>query len=475
MATSPTSIRSHDELLVFQQLAAVNLARGSSATFAAAPPSQPAPRGAKLRRRAAVASAAPRTAQVLLVEDADGVLHWEYEPAGTAAAGVRGPGLAAARRAVLRNRYRGGLFGGTRIVASAEAADVGPNRITDALQKLDLQLTPDPGLRVLQGRVLHKPGDAPAQLAGASRVLLLVHGTFSCGDMYVRELAAPEFAQGQQFIDNLPGRYSHVVSFDHPTLSVSPMLNAIDLENALTAAGLAEATPVDVVCHSRGGLVTTWWLLNTRFKAERVVSVAAPLVGTSLASPYRVRLLLDYLANYAKFLSRGLKTAATVPTFASGFLAGAGGLVGVLGSVTSAVASLPIADAGIALVPGLHAMSRVTNNAEIHRLWDANRFARAAANVRFHVIGADYEPADNSPWWNLWAKFKQLPWNAADAVTDKLFPGGNDLVVDTDSMGANLGAPAARVHMFAKKEGVHHCAYFGHAVAVTKLRAWLQV
>lgn len=474
MATSQTSIRSHEDMLIFQQLAAVNLARGSSATFAAAPPSEPVARGAQLRRRAALASAAPRTAQVLLVEDADGVLHWEYEPAGTTAAGLRGPGLAAARRAVLRNRYRGGLFG-TRIVASAEAADVGPNRITDALQKLDLQLTPDQGLRMLQGRTLHKPGDVPVRLAGASRVLLLVHGTFSCGDMYARELAAPEFAQGQKFIDDLPSRYSHVVSFDHPTLSVSPMLNAIDLENALGAAGLAEATPVDVVCHSRGGLVTTWWLLNTRFKAERVVAVAAPLAGTSLASPYRVRLLLDYLANYAKFLSRGLKTAATVPTFASGFLAGAGGLVGVLGSVTSAVASLPIADAGIALVPGLHAMSRVTNNAEIHRLWDADGFSRAAANVRFHVIGADYEPADNSPWWNLWAKFKQLPWNAADAVTDKLFPGDNDLVVDTDSMRANLGAPAAHVHIFAKKEGVHHCAYFGQAVAVTKLRSWLQV
>ncbi len=202
------------------------------------------------------------------------------------------------------------------------------------------------------------------------------------------------------------------------------------------------------------------------------MAVAAPLDGTSLASPYRIRYLLDYLANYAKLMSRGLKTAAMAPTFASGFLAGAGGLMGVLGGFTSALSALPVADAGIALVPGLHSMSRVTNNAEIKRLWETAPFTAGAQKVKCFAVTSDFEHQNDKAWWDLWGQLKELPWAAADGMSDRLFPGANDLVVDTVSMRRNGFVDELS---FASSEGVHHCAYFINAKTVTRLGAWLEL
>ena len=50
-----------------------------------------------------------------------------------------------------------------------------------------------------------------------------------------------------------------------------------------------------MVCHSRGGLVTRWWLevfQRDLMPRARVVFVASPLMGTGLASPYRLRTAL---------------------------------------------------------------------------------------------------------------------------------------------------------------------------------------
>jgi pimeloyl-ACP methyl ester carboxylesterase len=452
----------------FQLLASAQIARGTAATFVKADQGGGArrPAGTAVKRGTRASQAGEPTAQVMLVEDSRGVLRWDYR-AGTVDAARNGaPSL---RRSAFggRSRYRGGIFGG-RLIASADVAEVGPNAIGIALEKLDRELTPQQGLRLLNGASLGAPVKPDGQLKNATRLLLLVHGTFSKGDMYFEQLPGAFFASA------LAQRYSHVASFDHPTLSVSPILNAMDLENALRKAGLPSETPVDIVCHSRGGLVASWWIRSTRCKVEKLVAVGAPLSGTSLASPYRIRHLLDYFANYARALSGGLNASAAFPSFASGFLAGAGGLMGILGGVSSALSALPVADAAVALVPGLHGQSRVTNNAELDRLWGDPRWSTAGANPDCYVVKSDFEAKRDAPWWNILGQLRQLPWLAADGVTDRLFPSSNDLVVDTESMSHKLILPTDSLS-FDRKAGIHHCAYFAQAATVSKLHTWLQI
>lgn len=454
----------------FQRLAAQQVARGAAATFEVRP--QPgtagqAPAGA-LRRGLRGAGAGAANAQVVLLEDSRGVLRWDYRPA------TGGSGSPSLRRAAMggRGRYRG-LFSIGETLTRTDVAEVGPNAITAALHKLDEKLTPHQGLRLFKdGRLSDPltPADGQRPLAEARRLLLLVHGTFSKGDVYVEALPKAFFTQA------MAQRYSHVASFDHPTLSVSPVLNAIDLENALRSAGLKETARVDVVCHSRGGLVASWWIRSTRYTVDKLVAAGAPLSGTSLASPYRIRHLLDYFANYARMLSSGLNASAAFPSFASGFLAGAGGLVGILGGISGTLSALPVADAAVALVPGLNGQSRVTNNAELGRLWADPRWSAGAGAgaPACYVLSSDYEPQRKDPWWNVLAQLKQLPWIAANGVTDKLFPGGNDLVVDTDSMSHRCIVPTDTLS-FGVGEGVHHCAYFTHEKTVERLQHWLQL
>lgn len=449
----------------FQQLAAVQIALGASATFGAAARAD-AQRQTMAQMKKGVRST-PRSrpsAQVMLLKDSRGVLRWDYRAPATQERSGGAPGL---RRSsgMARSRYRGSTPVGS-VIASAEVAEIGPNEITSALQRLDARLTPHPGLRLWNGTAFARTAVAQKALGDCKRLLLLVHGTFSSGEMYAEQLDAAFLTAASQ-------RYSHVVAFDHPTLSVSPMLNALDLEHALLEAGLPLETPVDVVCHSRGGLVVGWWVRATHFRVEHLVAVGAPLRGTSLASPYRIRYLLDYLANLSRLLSDGLQGAAAFPSFASGFLAGAGGLMGILGGFSGALAALPLADAGIALVPGLHGQSRVSNNAELDRLWVGTRPPNHQPPPVCYVVSSDFEVLKEAAWWNIVAQLKQLPWVAADGLTDRLFPGTNDLVVDTDSMSGEL--PVAERLQFQGQDAVHHCAYFRHPKTIKALQKWLKV
>src|SRR6185436_4644206 len=101
--------------------------------------------------------------------------------------------------------------------------EVPPNEVVAKLEQLDLSLTPARGLRQW---VNGQPGPIK-KLAPKGRVLLLVHGTFSRGDMYFEEFAATP--DGQGFLTACAKKYDAVVTFDHPTLAMSPWINALDL------------------------------------------------------------------------------------------------------------------------------------------------------------------------------------------------------------------------------------------------------
>src|SRR5208283_5185534 len=103
--------------------------------------------------------------------------------------------------------------------------------------------------------------------------------------------------------------YDQILAFDHPTLSVSPMLNALDLARRLDGS----KADIDVVCHSRGGLVTRWWLeaFDRPIGKRRAVLVGAPLEGTNLAAPPRLRYVLSWFSN----LNRVVGAAASMIPF----------------------------------------------------------------------------------------------------------------------------------------------------------------
>jgi Alpha/beta hydrolase len=429
------------------------------------------------RRRGFSSEADNGLAAVQLVED-DGILRWVYEP----------PLL---RRAGTRRAWRASVTSWRDVVERYEFPELGENQVTAALVGVDMMLNSERGLR----RWERAPGGAfgegtwraisPHEVrAVKGRVLLLIHGTFSKSGMYDSELlAVPEKnpplpgTPGQQLWERWTdpkNGYAAVLAFEHATLSVAPWLNAIALVRALD--GLQ--APLDVLCHSRGGLVARWALSFGHLKVSQIVFVGSPLMGTSLAAPNRLRAALDLLANVASAVSiTSVGVAAAIPP-AAPLALGAAGLSRVLGRTLRLGSSIPLADAAVGLVPGLQSQSRVANNLELREL------SQTTTNVKLRGIGVVFKPieVETSPW-KFWKRFSNLGAQAGYYVADMIFQQPNDLVVDIDSMN-QLGpkdkndiAPrldTAEWKNLGEKPDTHHCSYFRDAAVIDQLDKWLR-
>ena len=407
-----------------------------------AAPTEPVSLPISMRRRRGYTDAVADPRASVSLRDDDGVLRWTYE--APAAQTVRG-----------RARRAGGFSFGD-VLQRFEYQDIGPNQVTQGLVALDAQLTPAQGLRQWRDGVL-VPAAVP--LAGAGEAsLLLVHGTFSHGGMWFDQLQASD--PGRELLAQWRRVYGdRVYAFDHPTLSVAPWLNALDLHRALRGID----GPIDIVCHSRGGLVASWLLRLAPVRARQVVFVGSPLAGTSLASPYRLRAALDMLANVANALSLAGQAAATVFPLA----AGAAGLAKVLGKTLQLGSTLPIADAAVALVPGLASQQRISNSAETRALF-ADRWL---AEPAYAVVSADFEPHLDQPAWKFWTRFRHLGLQVASLGADIVFPGANDLVVDTESMSFLGQPPQGRPEVLAlgRTSTTFHTNYFRDPAVVAFL------
>jgi hypothetical protein len=322
--------------------------------------------------------------------------------------------------------------------------------ISAMLDRLDKHLNADRGLREVKNGVL---GPIGAQPAREGRVLLLVHGTFSSASSTLAAWNATE--EGRRVLARAERDHTQVLAYEHATLSVSPILNALELKRAFAGS----RAKVDVVCHSRGGLVVRWWLevLDTeRLRDARVVFVGAPLHGTSLAAPNRLRHALDMLTNAAFALgSGGLVLAAAIP-----WLSAVGGILRVFAAGTGAVSKTPLVDATLAMIPGLAGQARTNNNFELEGL--AAGSARVPSGYRFVV--SNYQPVDRGDRWKFWTYYTQLGAAAADALADFVFNCENDLAVDTSSMTQLAGTLSAtdkdQICDFGLSRTVHHLNYF---------------
>jgi hypothetical protein len=371
---------------------------------------------------------------------------------------------------------------GARVLKEVSVPILEPNEYVAALSGTDEYLNSEcgTGLRVVQkvernGAVAFEATKEGLKQQYTGKTLVIVHGTFSSSKNSLGEYAATE--QGRQFLsDALKAYQGQVLVFDHPTLSVSPFLNALDLARAMQGS----TGSVDVIAHSRGGVLVRWWLevLGDGLAGAKVRAILAgsPLKGTSLAAPNRVQPFLSVLSNIGSFVTKTLQIAAAANPFTLASFA-------LLRFIVrreknnwgfppiDGIGSRPGVDAAVAVIPGLQGQSAVQNNQELERLWTA----RTAANVQYFAITANFEPERMG--WRLWKVITEFGTRTTDALADKVFPGENDLVVDTAHM-TYLGektAPIANAHAFRSQSEVHHCSYFRQPATLDFLRQSLGV
>jgi hypothetical protein len=286
--------------------------------------------------------------------------------------------------------------------------------------------------------------DAPAtgaeidwDLLASGPTLLMIHGTFSQTHTGFGELSP-------QVVGDLNRLYDgRVLAFDHPTLTEDPRQNVAWLL-AQVPRGLH--LDVDIVCHSRGGLVSRVLAERQRELAgghevvavDKVVFVASPNAGTILANPDYMSHLVDSYTNILNFTPGPL-------------------LVESLEAVITVVKHLAVG--AVAGLPGLAAMRPGGPFLSWLNVPAGN------GSGRYYAITGDYA-----------APSAGLRRHAADRVMDKIFAEANDLVVPTAGVhGANGSSrfPVAKVYQFTGVEGVDHGGYFANKVARDKLLDWL--
>lgn len=369
-------------------------------------------------------------ARYQLVE-VDGLLDWEEVSAAPP---------------VFRQRRRGlGTTTASGAIASIDFEKLAPSQVVGFLEARDKSLTPERGLRrwdPVSGKLV------AAKAPENGEVLLFIHGTFSNSGNVIESLLRT--TEGNQFLHDMSRKYNgNVYAFDHPTLSVSPILNAMDLAREI---GPSKAT-FDVISHSRGGLVTRWWC--EAFdpwgdRCKKAILVGSPLAGTGLAAPSNIRATIRLLSNVAGAAGKvaGLATAA-VP-----ILSVVEALIQVLSTITSWTANTPLVDAAVSMVPGLCGQSRFGNNPELLRLLQIPTNPQ-----RYYGVVSNFQPTD--PIWAFWRVFRRE--RLADFGADLIFDGANDLVVDTTSMThLNDGVPIPKNQIldFGNSATVHHLNYF---------------
>lgn len=288
-------------------------------------------------------------------------------------------------------------------------------------------------------------GDGDWTSLGAGRALLFMHGTFSTAQSAFCDL--PDAT-----MDELHRRYhGRVFAFDHFTLSHSPQQNVAEFATRIPHGVDLD---VDIVSHSRGGLVSRVLAgeLNDSvvpgLRVNRAVFVAAPNHGTALADA-------DHMI---AFIDRWTTLLNLAPP----------GPLEIVADVLEAIVTV-VKVIGHAALNGLSGLASMAPKGEFMSHINAG----AAPGTRYFSIAADYRPAPSGALWSL------VRDRAVDAVVDRVFgSAANDLVVPT--LGVSEGGsdpvfpiPADRAFAFRGSTGVHHTNYFAQPETSERLLTWL--
>ncbi len=281
---------------------------------------------------------------------------------------------------------------------------------------------------------------AALQRLAEDRSLLFVHGTASSSHGGFGRIPHDVFTELYQ-------RYGgRVLALDHPTVSVSPEETVAWLAGELAALGDRKLT-VDIVSHSRGGLVSRLLsehpqLTSGRLDVGRLVMVATPNAGTELARPERLGQLLNRLTSLLQLVpSNGITDALDV-------------ILAVVKQV--AIGAFKGLDGIMVMDPQGGFLTEVLN---------APTSTSTAA--QYFAAAANFEPPQGAPLLRI----------ARDGVTDLVFGSTqNDLVVPTEGVYTVPGAsgfPITERLVFRALDGVDHSGYWTRPPFTEKLLGWL--
>lgn len=277
---------------------------------------------------------------------------------------------------------------------------------------------------------------------GQGPALLFIHGTFST--------AHGAFAQlPKDALQSLHQKYAgRVFAFNHFTLSHDPAENVARLLALIPASRRLE---VDIVCHSRGGLVartlaerpSAFGVDASRIAVRRVVFAGVPNQGTLLAHP-------DHMVKMIDRMTTALNLFPTGPV-----------------SETLEVLVTAVKVIGHGALKGLNGLASMHPDGPFLRTLNQGQ----AGKVDYYGIAANFEPAH--------AGLKALVAGSADAVLDCVFEDAeNDLVVpEAGVYGANGGAgfplDGGRVLRVPQSAAISHTTIFGYPLVSAKIQEWL--
>jgi hypothetical protein len=286
------------------------------------------------------------------------------------------------------------------------------------------------------------PDDLEWEDLAKGRSLLFVHGTFSTAHSAFAGLTAEDVAA-------LSAAYGgRLYALDHFTLSHSPTRNVEEFVGRLPV-GLAFNS--DIVCHSRGGLVSreivekrTTNGLDGRLKVGKVVFVGAANAGTILTQPDHMVHMIDRFTTAIDVLPDGPVTW-------------------ILEAIIAAIKV--IGHGGLKSLDGLASMN--PEGAYHKRLSTAS-----SSSATYLGITADFDP-QGSPFSRL-----ALKQAASNKMMDRIFEdAANDLVVPTDGVSLGSGPcfpiDASSMLSLAAEAGVTHTTYFGNPRVRAQLKTWL--
>lgn len=280
------------------------------------------------------------------------------------------------------------------------------------------------------------------QISGG-RTLLLIHGTFSTAEASFGGMFEHDFK-------SLAAHYGQrVIAFNYPSLHHTPTQNA---QKFLAMLPENISLEVDIVTHSRGGLVAREFTerltgLETggrKIKIGKVLFVAAPHRGTILTDEKNG---LDLIDRYTNFLTN-LPDEAFLITIEA-ILA----LVKLVGHGT------------LKGLPGLQSM-----NPQGDYLKALN--AHPVNQADYYALAADFTPT--AP-----GLIARLGKTGLDTFVDRLFEEANDSVVPTGGChqikqtAAGFPIPAERYRVYAGTNRIHHCNFFEQAIVNRQISEWL--
>ena len=289
-----------------------------------------------------------------------------------------------------------------------------------------------------------------AKRLGQGRALLFLHGTFSTANGAFHDMP-PEL------VKDLHARYGgRVFAFDHFSLSHDPKKN---IERFLQMLG--ELSPdgdieVDVVSHSRGGLVArtladgkdAFGIPTERVKVRRAVFVGVPNRGTALAQP-------DHVVHMIDRLTTGLNL---VPP---------GGIADVLEGILIGVKII-----GHGALKALDGLASMNPDGDFLKKLNAPR----APNAEYYAVAANYQPADEA----LKSLVGRAKGTAANFLADRVFETAeNDLVVPESGVYERNGCEGfpigtERCLRLPATAGVMHTGMFGNPEVARRMSEWLQ-